>query len=325
MISPKVRYSLLVCLLLNGMLSCQKDQDPVPTSAIAQAYVDAIVSEMQQYSINRKTIDWDAFRKQVNAKLQGAQAISDTYDAIQLALTLLGDNHSSYILASGKTIRGTGSIFCNGETPAPVPSDARIGYVKVSGFMGSGTDATSFAESLQARIKQVDTDSVRGWIVDLRENTGGNMWPMLAGIGPILGDGLAGYFVTPEGGATAWSYQQGVAMADQTKQVGVAAPYRLRRPNPKVAVLTSPGTASSGEAIAISFKGRPNTRSFGTPTCGLSTANATKILSDGAILNLTLGTLADRFKTLYGKQVGVDEASFSTTAVDNAIAWLLIN
>jgi carboxyl-terminal processing protease len=49
----------------------------------------------------------------------------------------------------------------------------------------------------------------------------------------------------------------------------VKAPYKLVVPSPRVAVLTDTGVASSGEAIA--FRGRPNTRSFGTPTCGLST------------------------------------------------------
>ena len=316
-------HYLTLCLLLGCLLACQKDQEPAAVSTIAQTYVDAIVSEMQKNSINRKTIDWNSFKQQVNTKLQGAETIVDTYPAIQLALTLLGDNHSSYILVSGKTIRGTGNIFCNGETPTDVPVDARIGYVKVSGFIGSGADAINFAQSIQASIKQADSDSIRGWIVDLRGNTGGNLWSMLAGIGPILGEGIAGYIVDTYDNSYSWSYQNGTAMSGQTAIVQVNNPYTLRKPNPKVAVLTNGSTASSGEAITISFKGRSNTRSFGTSTCGLSTANAEKVLSDGAILNLTLGTLADRSKILYGTQVQPDVSAYSTVAVDNAMAWLL--
>ena len=30
---------------------------------------------------------------------------------------------------------------------------------------------------------------------DLRGNIGGNMWPMIAGVGPILGDGIIGWIV----------------------------------------------------------------------------------------------------------------------------------
>ena len=31
-------------------------------------------------------------------------------------------------------------------------------------------------------------------MIDLRPNTGDNCWPMLAGIGPLLGEGVCGYF-----------------------------------------------------------------------------------------------------------------------------------
>lgn len=316
-------YYLFVFFCFGCLASCQKDQDPAATSATAQAYVDRIVGEMQKYSINRKTIDWSVFKQKVNDKLAGSQSIADTYPAIQLALTLLGDNHSSYMTSTGTLLIGVRSINCTDGRPTDVPATSKIGYVKITGFSGSGTEATNFAKSIQTAIRQADSDSIRGWIVDLRGNTGGNMWPMLAGVGPILGDGIAGYFIDPDGMTTSWSYQKGIAMMDQKEMVSVDDPYTLRRVNPKVAVLTNTVTVSSGEVMAISFKTRLNTRSFGTPTCGLSTANWMTVLSDGGILNLTKSTLADRTKKLYGNQVQPDEVAYPSTAVDNAIAWLL--
>ena len=52
-------------------------------------------------------------------------------------------------------------------------------------------------QQIQDQIKIMDHPYNIGWIVDLRGNGGGNMWPMLAGIGPILGEGIAGYFIDP--------------------------------------------------------------------------------------------------------------------------------
>ncbi len=314
---------LSVLLFIYCLIACQKGQDPAATSTTAQTYVDKIVDQMELYSINRKAIDWTYFRQQVNAKLQGAQTIADTYPAIRLALTLLGDNHSSLITPGGSYVQGDRTIVCSDGPPASVPANAQIGYVKVSGFSGSGTEATNFAQAIQASIKQADTDSIRGWIVDIRGNTGGNIWPMLAGIGPILGEGIGGYFIFPSGDASPWSYEKGVAKIGQTELVKLTTPYTLRKANPKVAVLINVVTASAGEAIAISFRGRANTRSFGAPTCGISSVNSGMILSDGAILNLTQGTMADRSKTLYGKQVQPDETAYSSVAVDKAVAWLL--
>ena len=83
----------------------------------------------------------------------------------------------------------------------------------------------------------------------------------------------------------------------------VDTPYRLRRESPRVAVLIDGGTASSGEAVAIAFQRRPDTRSFGTATCGLSTANEQYTMSDGASLFLTVAVMADRTKFLYGAQI----------------------
>ena len=61
-----------------------------------------------------------------------------------------------------------------------------------------------------------------------------------------------------------------------------------------VAVLLDRGTASSGEAIAISFAGRPRERSFGEHTAGFSTSNDMYTLSDGASLFLCVGIELDR-------------------------------
>ncbi|WP_374191873.1 hypothetical protein [Spirosoma foliorum] len=52
-------------------------------------------------------------------------------------------------------------------------------------FSGTGSAETSFTQAIQDQIKADDSDSIGGWLVDLRGNTGGNMWSMLAGIGPI--------------------------------------------------------------------------------------------------------------------------------------------
>jgi C-terminal processing protease CtpA/Prc len=74
-----------------------------------------------------------------------------------------------------------------------------------------------------------------------------------------------------------------------------------------VAVLLDGATASSAEAIAISFRPRPNTRSFGQPTAGYSTANRGARMSDGANLVVTVGVMTDRAGRAYGNPIEPDE------------------
>lgn len=293
-------------------------------SSRASDYTLEILNVMQINSINRDRINWSDFRSQVVQRASGAQTIPDLFPAISLALGLLDDHHSFYQAAGGGGLGNPRFPRCAAATPAPaaVPSD--IGYVKVAGFGDAtpGADRT-FADSVQQQIRAADSATLAGWIVDVRGNTGGNMWPMVAGVGPVLGDGVAGYFVSPSGGAQDWSVRNGVALNGTTEISRTTTAYTLARPSPRVAVLTDNLVASSGEAVVVSFRGRSNTRSFGDATCGVSSANSGFRLSDGATLQLTVAVLADRNRNNYGTSIAPDEAiAGDGEVVQRAIAWL---
>lgn len=154
----------------------------------------------------------------------------------------------------------------------------------------------------------MDQVPVRGWVVDLRANGGGNMLPMLAGVGPLLGEGMIGAFLHPSGERLLWSYRYGTLLLGDQVLLKVEGPaHELRRLMPPVAVLTSGVTASSGEAVAVAFPGRPQTCSFAALTRGLPTANEPYTLSDGARLLLTVALFADRSGRTYDAPLVPDE------------------
>ena len=320
MAAKRLRLASIILSMACLVEACENKHKPVT----AQAYVNEVVVQMQNASINRKAINWVSFEQQVKKKAQGARTITDTYPAIQLALSLLGDNHSFYLTPTGETITANNMKKCVDDQLCYTPKNAKIGYIRIPSFKGSGPDGVAFADSVQAVIKKADTDSTLGWVVDLRNNTGGDLWPMLAAVGPILGEGTAGHFIDADGKFYAWIYQKGVASQEQKPQTTVSNPYHLRRQNPRVAVLLNTATASAGEGIAISFKHRPNTRFFGTSTCGVSTGNSIIRLSDGGMLVLTQVTMADRNKTVYGQSVQPDEVINSSIAIGGRVLyWLL--
>jgi C-terminal processing protease CtpA/Prc len=327
------RHVLLwIVPLLVGLSACGSGYEdgtgpPPPNngemSAVASAYLDQALNIMQSNSINRLTIDWQAFRAEVRAASPRAQSIADLDAAFGTAIRLLGDGHSSYRSA-------TGAFFfvptrsCNRLPLSTTVWPARIGYVKVGSFGGTAQQALAFADGIQSTIRAADHDSIAGWIVDLRGNGGGNMWPMVAGLGPIIGEDVVGWFIDPVGAESPWEVRGNGSFSGGFLAQNVSSPYQLRKSRPKVAVLVDNGVASSGEATFIAFIKRPNTRSFGVATCGLSTANRGFQLSDGALLNLTVSTMADRTKFKYGDRVMPDEIIGDAGAIDQrAIAWLL--
>lgn len=126
---------------------------------------------------------------------------------------------------------------------------------------------------------------------------------MIGGLAPLTGSGTVGSFVYPDGTSEDWTLDNGVAFWDEMPMVSYAD--SVASDGTPVAVLIGPRTGSSGEATAIAFHGRPDTRFFGQATAGLTTANEPLALSDGALLILTMSVFTDRSGLSFGQDIPV--------------------
>lgn len=221
------------------------------TSDAAANYLQAALDILEERSIHSLDANWEALREDARIAASGSQSTTDTYPAIRYVLRKLGDSHSSLLTrerAGRMTAEGSDSVqLPKWESPSGSIVKKRFSQVSVPSFMGSNPERmTAYADELQARIKELDTQDICGWIVDLRQNQGGNVFPMLAGIGPILGEGDAGGGRAVDGTEVMRSYAAG--RSGKATISGDA--YELVRPSPPVAVLLGPHTASSGEAVA---------------------------------------------------------------------------
>ncbi len=263
---------------------------------------------MEDNALRRNDVDWAAVRRHAFAQAAEAQSPADTYPAIQSAVSALGDGHSTFHHPGGAEDSA-------GNTPirAQVRGRAltgRLGYLSLPGVSGPAAVLKQYVQEGRAAIAQADRPEACGWVVDLRWNHGGNMWPMLAVVGPVLGDGDVGAFVDARGRRFVWSVQggrphlDGAAMGwSASASVGTGTETGIT----PVAVLVSRSTASSGEALTVAFRGRPATRSFGEDTAGVPTGNQPHRLSDGAVLNLTVFEDADRTGRTYDGPIPPDE------------------
>jgi len=349
-----------------------------------QAYLDHALDLMQRDSFRTSTVDWLAVRREAHEQVASARNSVDTYPAIRSALDRLGDHHSHLQLSnalkrkeaarlssqSASVNRYAESAPQSDQTPSPflhraVP-EGRL--IRVSGkefalvvvpicFFPPTTDHVVGYVKYTRKLSQVVGDLAKarpaGWIVDLRGNQGGNMWPMIAGLGPLLEDDHLGEFFNVRDHAV-WFYHRGIAGdrvgeavnayvtigPNVTDGVGGSAFGPLVRVNgvplqfasqPPVAVLIDRGTASSGEATAIAFRGRPLTRFFGEHTYRASTTIEEHMLVDGAIVGIAAGVDADRSGEQYADGVEPDEkvqsAKKAETDADDpvlaaALSWI---
>jgi carboxyl-terminal processing protease len=332
--APQVPPSATVIIVPIATVQPATTPSPVPTMAPeAAAYLETALDVMEENSLNRLQLDWGELRATAMRLAGGAQAPANTYSAIRYVLRKAGGVHSFFLTPKQAAAWGSHTVDDVAPPRASLLLD-QVGYIAIGGVLILDVEAANeYATRVQQLIREVDAGSPCGWIVDLRENTGGNMYPMLAGLGPILGEGVAGQFLDPAGHTTQWSYQAGQAFSAGEAVTSVIGPaYHLEFENPPVSVLTGPNTASSGEAMVISFRGRPNTRSFGLSTTGLSTANAGYPMSDGAMIFVTTSVMADRTGEVYGGYINPDEVvsdERQSTIIEGesipqpAIDWLL--
>lgn len=134
-------------------------------------------------------------------------------------------------------------------------------------------DIDKYANWIYDAVAGLAENNPKGWIIDVRSNAGGNIRPMMAGLGMFFNDGIVSYYVDRDGNAIEPS-----GFVDGEFQIGGTTQAAIKNKmtslaNTKVAVLIGPGTASSGEGVACNFRQRKATRLFGNETGGF--ANST--------------------------------------------------
>jgi carboxyl-terminal processing protease len=287
-------------------------------------YVDKALDIMERRSIMRNLIEWEEFREITFERASELNDMSDAHATIRDAVMRLGDNYGRLILpdqaAALKELDES-----SGGPPAWIPVSGRlvdqhIGLITVPTFVGLNKKRMKrYVDEMHDVMKSIDSDEVCAWIVDIRENTGGNVHPMLSGIGPILGSGRAGGGV----GADGTTYFYSVKKNGRSGEAGPSRrAYRLKNRNPPVAVLIGRKTASSGEAIALAFIGREETLTFGEPTAGHTIGWGAFTLKDGAILNLAGTVMIDRIGRRYGGSIQPQVAASNDEIIGVAVGWL---
>jgi hypothetical protein len=261
----------------------------------ASELVDVAIRTVRANALFADRIDWPTVEPRMRNAAKGMHASTEAYPLIVDLLASLQDRHSKLLSVSDQNdqlqhgrVQGKSSVRA---------LDDGIGYVSVPGFVGSdAADGAAFASSLAAGIERVAASGSKGWVVDLREDTGGNMQPMLSGLRPLLGPGKLGSFRTRDGKTTPWF---GVSEANAVES-------SVELSSDQVAVIIGPNTSSSGEIVAISFEGRPNTRFFGEPSDGRTTGNRSFPLPDGSGLLLACASELDRRDQRYDERVVPD-------------------
>ncbi|MCS3794777.1 S41 family peptidase [Niastella sp. OAS944] len=307
--------TILLCLLHIGAF-CQ--------SAEVTKFITEITTIIKKNSLVTGQINWTEYEKEIGEISRNINSIDSCKPVLNYIINTLrksGDRHSFFI-----DKRGVDKL--NSSAPPMKYAEgrllnARTGYIKIPS-MGSFNEQVkqSFTDSIQQLIKKMDTENeITAWVVDLRGNTGGSMWPMVAGLNALIKDGIAGYFIDVRNKRSKW-YSYGRAF------LGTGKFYKVKRMTSPIAVLIDSFTASSGETTAISLIGLRNVKTFGLPSAGFTTSNGIYQLSNGTMLALANAYAADRKKNIYKERIYPnvyirENTKTADDTIDAALQWVL--
>ena len=289
------------------------ERESIITDAIELARTNALA---------RERVDWTALKSEALAVANKTGNESDLNDALQLIVARLEDGHSFYLsrsqfekIGASVTDSSASSITSEVSTVDSVPR------IQVNGFMSMDLDASIVAaEKLRAQVEKALKMKRCGVIVDLTENSGGNMYPMLMGLLPLLPEGVLLEFETVDGLRTPVTSEAGaIKFGKQELLPALGRRFTYSPQGVPIAVILGSSTGSAGEMVAIAFKNRENVRFFGEPTAGAVTGNTPFKLKHGGLLALTTSWTLDNKEKKYVEPVAPDETIVGFNANSNAL------
>lgn len=275
---------------------------------------------IKKHSIVTKSIQWQQLKQDLKSiSYSGVHQIDKEkiYEVYTAHLRQAGDTHSLFYTVELQTELAKQTLKT--EEVSATYLGSNMAYIRVPSCITYDEEKdVLYAENLIRNIQQIDSHRIDKWIIDLRDNRGGNIWPMLAGVSPIIGGGLINHVISAKGvkenyitiGKLAFSNREIISYATHNK-------YK------KLAILLNGRTASSGEMLAISLLGFERTKSFGWPTRGLTTVNKSLTFRDGSQLFLATGYMADKNKRVYKEVVTPDVMLDANMTEDDIIATVI--
>ncbi|HQU84100.1 MAG TPA: S41 family peptidase [Pyrinomonadaceae bacterium] len=287
--------------------------------------LDEVFKKSKEISLYSARINWDELQKKVYAKAENAKTINDLKPAFETLLNGLGDKHGKISNAKDYSVIANFTDWKNLNHPDKRPREdeiwnvvndrnaqfsykilrGNVGYLKIVGI-APNVDIEAESKKIRAAVNELSGKKISRWIIDLRYNGGGNMHPMMAGIAPLVGDGIVGGLVNLKGEKQFdWEIKNGNFIYGGFQAANLPNEPKFKK-LPKIAVLTSRFTVSSGEIVATTLKGRPNTKFFGESTGSYTTNNSWEIIDNTVVVVISTGIFADRNGKSYEINIPVD-------------------
>ena len=318
--SRKLRIALGICiplaLIIAAALTVFAKYGPdfglylVPPSA--ERYGKDALATIGKNGIYSGSNEWKSTYEECLKMIENAKSYEDTYPAIKKALSVCGGKHS--MLMTKSESQSTSDSY--DEVLPTVSLNGDIAVIKLPDFLGTAEAGRKYAKVAEDFIHE-NRDKIKGVVLDLRGNTGGDMGPMATAVSSLLPDGELMYYHYR-------NHDVPVTLKDRVISnagTGGKSLYPDEKLKVPVAILTDGMTASSGEALTLCFRGLENVKTFGAPTAGYTSVNMLYSLYDGAQLYLTVAFDKARTGEVF-EETPIEPDVVTDSPLEAALEWL---
>ncbi|RPG38677.1 MAG: hypothetical protein CBB72_000700 [Muricauda sp. TMED12] len=301
---------IIGCILV---ITVAKAQDQRKPNDSIKVLVDSTFTLFEEHSLYSSQMDWIKRKKAFYRQAKAAHTFSEVFPMFQTIFDELQDHHSFFWFNNQKYASNYGQLdesnirkplmeaMEKGEAIHTVKLLGDIGYIRISQDNTSDDfgDMQKAAQQIQDMICEIHRPDIKGWILDLRLNSGGNMYPMLSGISSFLEDGTFAITIDRKNHRKSWSLSGKAIYEGEKKITELQLQCLPEMTDKKIAVLTSQVTGSSGEITALALRNRDNTIFIGEKTAGFMTSNELFRLPFNTFLLLTYAEIADNNGIVY--------------------------
>lgn len=284
----------------------------LPTVSIAQTTMctelDSIVRTIQRVSFYNTQAAQERIAKLDLSGCAQADSLHELATQLTAVMNALGDHHGRIMLDWQPIAWMSDATYSNNHDERS-PDQAfwgevqrgrygfeasirtgNVGYLRIPAV--NGGDVQQVAQQFRHGLDSLLAAGADRWIIDLRVNSGGNMWPMLEALAPLFHERrVATTIDRNDGSFAAYDFREGHFERNAYRMIDL--PVGTDRSHDPVVVLMGRYTASSGEAVAACFMDRPNTTTIGEATADYATETGWITLYDRVVISVAEGVFCN--------------------------------
>jgi len=301
-------------------MSCKQNK----SNECEDSYIKAL-GIIEQNSIKKNDINWSDIKRDVKDSIKEFRSNDDIYRAIRYTLELINDGHSFFVSYRKDSSNHTVSSFKNVTIPEFEARiiDGDIGYLNLHGIYANDSITDIYQMEVRKALLRLDSSSkLSGWIIDLRNHSGGELTCETLGLSPLFEQPLIGITCDNKNSYNTLVCAKSYFNFGQIRLDSLIFDSTLQNRHKKIAVLIGKSTVSVGEFLALTFKFQNNTKLFGSKTKGKTSHLKMFEFQSRARLLLAVMYYCDKDKNILKEGIIPDIECDSTKCLSLAVDWI---